>query len=209
MLQKGEFKSRLLNIRYLLFTSVLLLLFMFVLPFYSVDAYSIIKHTTSQLGAQNTPNAWMMNVTFILVGISCLLEAWLHLGEFWLHKFLLSAFGLGLVLTGIFRHAPIVEGVIFDATADKLHSLFATVVGFSFTFFAISTAFIEKAVKHRVVDISVGVIATILSMFMGDLPDYSGIWQRAIFIISFAWLILMFERMRLLNVPRESAVHTP
>ncbi len=202
-------KNKLLNIRYLLFTSLLLLLVMFVLPFYSVDAYSIVKNTTSHLGAQNAPNAWMMNVTFIIVGISCVLEAWLHLGKFWLHKILLSVFGLGLVLTGIFRHAPIVEGVIFDATADKLHSLFATVVGFSFTFFAISTAFIEKAVKHRAIDISVGVIATILSMFMGTLPAYSGIWQRAIFIISFAWLVLMFERMRLLNVPRESAVHTP
>ena len=34
---------------------------------------------------------------------------------------------------------------------------------------------------------------------MSYLPDYSGIWQRAIFIISFAWLIVMLERIRAFN----------
>ncbi len=192
-------KGKLADFRYLLWSFLLLLPIMFVLPFYSVDTYSIVKNTTSHLGAQSTTNAWIINVAFVLVGISCVLEAWLHLGKYWFHKILLTIFGLSLVFTGIFHHAPIIEGVIFNSIEDRLHSIFATIVGFSFTILAISSAFIEKAVKHRIINIVVGFTATILSMLMLYLPDYSGIWQRAIFIISFAWLIFMLERIRGFN----------
>ncbi len=177
---------------------------MFLLPFFSVDTYSIIKNTTSHLGAQSAPNAWIMNAAFILVGFSCILEAWLHLGRFWFHKILLSIFGVSLIFVGIFHHAPIIEGVIFNALEDQLHSIFATIAGFSFTFLAISSAFIEKEVKHRLIDIAVGFAATILSLLMLCLPDYSGIWQRAIFIISFTWLIFMLEKIRVSTVTRKS-----
>jgi hypothetical membrane protein len=161
----------------------------------SVDTYSIVKNTTSHLGAQNAPNAWIMNVTFVLVGISCVLESWLHLGEFCFHRILLSVFGLGLVFTGVFHHAPIIEGIVYNSMEDNLHSIFASIVGFSFTVYAISSAFIDKDVKHKVIDIIVGITATSLSVLMGYMPDYSGIWQRMIFIISFTWLILMLKRI--------------
>lgn len=108
-------------------------------------------------------------------------------------------FRLSFVFTGIFRHAPIIEGVSFNLAEDKLHSVFASVIGLSFVIYAISTAFIEKAAKHRIMDISVGLAVTLLSVLMFYFPDFSGVWQRAIFIISFAWLILMLERMRLKN----------
>lgn len=192
-------KRKLADFRYLIHALLLLLPIMFVLPFYSADTYSIIKNTTSHLGAQSTPNAWIMNAAFVLVGISCVLEAWLHLGRFWFHKILLSIFGLSLALTGIFHHAPIIEGVIFNSFEDKLHSIFATIVGFSFAIYAMSSAFIEKAVRYRIIDIAVGFTATILSVLMSYLPNYSGIWQRAIFIISFLWLIFTLERIRVFN----------
>lgn len=62
-------KSKLSDFRYLLYAFLLLLTIMFALPFYSVDTYSIIKNTTSHLGAQSSPNAWIMNISFILVGL--------------------------------------------------------------------------------------------------------------------------------------------
>lgn len=54
------------------------------------------------------------------------------------------------------NHAPIIEGVIFNSLEDKLHSLFETLVGFSFTFYTISSAFIEKTVKPRTIDLAIG-----------------------------------------------------
>jgi hypothetical membrane protein len=190
---------KLSDFRYLLYALLLILPVMFVLPFYSADTYSIIKNTTSHLGAQSTPNAWIMNVAFVLVGVSCALEAWLHLGRFWFQKVLLTIFGLSLALTGIFHHAPLIEGAVFNSLEDKLHSIFASSVGFSFVVFAISSAFIEIVAKHRIIDVVVGLATTVLSILMLCLPDYSGIWQRTIFIISFFWLIFMLERIRGFN----------
>lgn len=185
-------KRKSADFRYLLSSFLLLLHVMLVLPFFSVDTYSIISH----LGAQSTPNAWIMNAAFVLVGLSSILEGWLHLRKMWFHRILLSIFGFGLIMVAVFRHAPIVEGIEFDAFEDKLHSIFASLVGFMFTVLAISTAFIEKALKHRITDIAVGLAATLLSVLMQLLPAFAGLWQRAIFIMSFTWLIFMLERMR-------------
>ena len=75
----------------------------------------------------------------IKVGIAGVLESWLHLGRFWFTQILLSIFGLSLALTGTFHHAPMIEGAVFNSLEDKLHSIFASSVGFSFIIFAISS----------------------------------------------------------------------
>lgn len=184
------------NLRYILPVYVLLLLVMFILPFYSAEGYLISKNTTSHLGAQNTPNSWIMNITFSLLGLACIVEAWFHLKKLWFQKILLSIFGLALILTAIFQHAPIVEGVPFGELEDNLHSVFASIIGFSFTVFAFSIAFIEKRKINKIFAISVGLIAPGLSLLIFYVADYSGLWQRLIFIITFAWLIFLFEGLK-------------
>ncbi|QUH26203.1 DUF998 domain-containing protein [Serpentinicella alkaliphila] len=176
---------------------VILLLVMFILPFYGAEGYEIAKNTTSQLGAQNTPNSWIMNVTFCILGIGTIVEAHIHLKRYWVHKILLTLFGLGLISTGIFQHAPIIDGIPYSLTEDKLHSLAASVVGFSFTMFAFSTAFIEKNNKRRILAIIKGLISIFLSILMFQVTDYTGIWQRIMFITAFAWLIYLFYRNNL------------
>ena len=60
----------------------LLLLVMFILPWYSTPEYSIMNNTLSQLGAQNTPNAWIMNLTFVSLGISSVIAGWKYFEGF-------------------------------------------------------------------------------------------------------------------------------
>jgi len=168
---------------------ILMLLVMFILPFFSVEEYSILKNTTSHLGAQGAPYAWVMNVVFALLGIAAIVDGWMHLSKYWLHKFVLTIFGISLVLTAFFQHAPIVPGVIFSDLEDDLHSKFATITGFSFTLFAIASAFIESTRVRRIIAVGVGVIASILSILIFNVADLAGVWQRTIFIVSFAWLM--------------------
>jgi len=203
----AEKMKRIENKRYLLPVYCLLLLVMFILPYYSAEGYSILKNTTSQLGAQNTPNAWIMNLTFCLLGIACIFEAWLYLKGFWIHKILLTIFGTGLLLTAIFQHAPIVEGMPFRDFENTLHSLFATIVGFSFTLFAVSAAFIEENNSKRVLAVLAGLIAMGLSILMFNVTDYAGLWQRLIFMISFAWLIFFFEGLRTIKEIDDINIH--
>jgi len=166
-----------------------MILVMFILPRFSMEGYSILRNTTSQLGAQNTPNAWVMNGIFVLLGLACIVDGWTYLRNYWFQNVVLTVFGVGLILTAIYSHAPI-EGVAFDVRQDQLHSLFATIVGLSFTLFAFSCAFIGKSTKQRLFALLAGVIATILSMFIFSVPAYAGVWQRLMFLLSFAWLIL-------------------
>jgi len=171
---------------------ILMLIVMFVLPFYSVDEYSILKNTTSHLGAQGAPYAWVMNVVFAMLGTAAIIDGWVRLSNYWLHKAALIVFGTSLFLTAIFQHAPIVPSVIFSTLEDDLHSKFATVTGFSFTFFAIAAAFIESDRLRKIIAVGVGILATILSMLIFNIADLAGVWQRLMFIIVFAWLMYFF-----------------
>jgi len=168
---------------------ILMLLVMFILPFFSVDEYSILKNTTSHLGAQGAPYAWVMNVVFAMLGTATIVDGWGRLSNFWLHKAALVVFGTSLFLTAFFQHAPIVPDIGFNMLEDDLHSIFATITGFSFTFFAIASAFIESTRRRKIIAAGVGITATLLSMLIFNVAELAGVWQRMMFIIVFAWLV--------------------
>jgi hypothetical membrane protein len=172
---------------------LILLLVIFILPFYSVESYSILQNTTSHLGAQHAPYAWVMNTTFVLLGIGSMLSGWPYLKGYGFHKLALLLFGFSLIGAAIYQHAPIVAGVAFDAKEDRMHSLFSSLTGASFTVFAMSAAFM---LRHRTAKISallVGVLAVLLSVLIFTVPEFRGIWQRALFIVAFGWLIVLFS----------------
>ncbi len=168
---------------------IFMLLVVFILPFFSVDKYSIIKNTTSHLGAQGAPYAWVMNMIFALLGMATIVDGWMRLSNYWLHKVVLTIFGISLVLTAFFQHAPIIPEVEFNMLEDDLHSKFATITGFSFTFFTLAAAFIETTKRRRVIAIGMGIIAIFLSILIFNVAILAGVWQRMMFIIMFAWLM--------------------
>jgi len=166
----------------------------FLLPLFSYKDYSIIKNTTSQLGAQNTPNAWVMNLPFIGLGLSVIYQGINKLKRYYFQQFIILIFGISFILTGIYRHAPIDSSLSYNGYHDMLHSFFATSTGFAFTLFAFSLSFIQKIKRQRVLSILIAIVATILSILMFYLPQLAGIWQRGIFILSFAWFLYIFEQ---------------
>jgi hypothetical membrane protein len=173
-----------------------MLLVMFILPFLSVDEYSILRNTTSHLGAQGAPHAWVMNAVFALLGIAAVVDSWPRLSNFWLHKVLILVFGASLFLTAFFQHAPIVGGIAYNAAEDSLHSVLATITGFSFTFLAFSSVFIETSVARRLIAAGMGVLAIVLSLLIFNVPNLAGIWQRTMFIAAFAWLMFfLYSRL--------------
>lgn len=105
------------------------------------------------------------------------------------HQVILIIFGLGLIGVGLFRHAPLVEGVPVNLLADTMHSIFASTVGFSFILFAVSAAFIETTPNRRRVALLTAAMATLLSVLMFAVADYAGLWQRLMFIQAFGWLL--------------------
>jgi len=174
-----------------------LLSVMFVLPYFSVEDYVIWRNTTSHLGAQGAPYAWLMNGSFILMAVATAQLAFTRMRSYGFQQVCIAVFSIGLVGTALFRHAPIVEGLVFSVFEDHMHSVFASLVGFSFTLFAVSTAFIVRNRTHRIVSISVATSSVILSILIFSTPEFAGVWQRIMFIVSFAWLLWLFEKVEL------------
>ena len=172
---------------------LILLLVIIILPFYSVESYSILENTTSHLGAQHAPYAWVMNTTFVLLGIESMLSGWPYLKGYGFHKLALLLFGFSLIGAAIYQHAPIVAGVAFDAKEDRMHSVFSSLTGASFTVFAISAAFILMNRTAKISALLIGVLAVLLSFLIFTVPEFRGVWQRALFIVAFGWLIVLFS----------------
>ncbi len=180
------------SVSLLLTAYILLLLVMFILPFYSESSYSIVSNTTSHLGAQHAPNNWIMNITFMLLGLSTIYTGWKLLHPFIFHKIVLTVFGFALFFAGVFQHASIIPTKPIDIQADNIHSFFASLTGFSFTLFAISSAYIQKLNQQKMLALGIGTAATLLSILMFTYPSFMGIFQRLIFISSFGWMIHFF-----------------
>ena len=99
-------------------------------------------------------------------------------------------FGAAVALTGVFSLRPIDEALAYNETSHALHSVFATIAGFSFTIGAIAFGFFEKSRKGKIACFAAAVIATLLSVLMAFLPDFQGLLQRLMFMATFSWLII-------------------
>ena len=164
---------------------VLFILVSTILPFFSFEGYSIVSNTTSHLGAQGSPHAWIMNMTFIILGVRSI-QFTSRNSEITIAIFGF-VFGLSLMLTGVFRNAPLIEGISIDALSDTMHFIFATTTGFSFTLMAFASFFTTKT-KQRWIALLLVVIATIVPLTMMVYPSIMGIAQRFMFISSFTWI---------------------
>jgi len=112
------------------------------LPFKSFEGYSIISNTTSHLGAQGSPYAWVMNITFIILGLAAIQKA--SSSRIRYIQFFGIVFGLSLSATGIFQHTPLVINVATNQLHNTLHSVFASSTGFSFTSLAAGHAWLHN-----------------------------------------------------------------
>ena len=187
------------SVKYLQGAYLLMIIVIFTLPFFSVDSYTILKNTSSHLAAQNEPYAWIMNITFVCLGLASIVSGWNFYKRFWFHRIILVVFGISLVFAAYYQHGPIDTGVKYDINEDKLHSLFSNITGFTFVLLAISTAFILKQKKEKLLAFTIGISATLLSILMVKVADLMGFWQRIIFISSFGWMIYLF-RTRKTNI---------
>ncbi|TVP94413.1 MAG: DUF998 domain-containing protein, partial [Acholeplasmatales bacterium] len=170
----------------------LMMLVMFILPCFSNEGMSLIAHSTSELGAQGTRNAWVMNTVFVLLGLGY--------GVFGIHSLktypvlvvMIVFFATSLIMTAFFRHAPIDPALPHDALEDTLHSVFATAVGISFSAFAASLMFVPVHRRMRYSALGMLMVAVLIPILMFTVPQWKGLFQRMMFLSAFLWLIVVF-----------------
>lgn len=171
------------------FAYVLLIVTLFVLPFFSFSGYSITKHTISELGAQKVPGNWFANVTIFLLSAAIVLLATKQLKPYWKQLSVVYFFCVSLLLTGVCQLAGLdAQQYIYNYTADALHFLFSILTGFAFCLLCISFIFILKNNNHKWQTFGAFMLALVAPLLMWYFPEYKGMYHRILFLASFGWL---------------------
>lgn len=158
-------------------------------PFYTEPGYSVISHSISELAGQDTQNAWIMRLGLIALG-GAAIAGFLRKPNRLNLSFLI--FGICMVLTAAFPHKPFVENRPYSVTLDNLHSVFASLGGFSAVMGFILLGVNKPGLKGKILYFSVAAAYTVLPMLMFAWPVYQGIFQRLIFTIFIVWSFLEY-----------------
>jgi hypothetical protein len=106
----------------------------------------------------------------------------------------LAVFGVGLVATAIWSNAPIVSDAQADMFEDLLHSVASGVVGTAFAVACCVRLFSQGGWRRDWLA-WVGLLASVvLPLAMIIFPDYRGLLQRLMFVISFLFVTREFRR---------------
>ena len=170
---------------------ILMILVMFLLPF-SIPDYSIVSNTPGDMGAQSSPNAWIVNLTFICLATGAMITGWSYFEGYAFHRSILVISGISLVLSALLNHAPLDNQISYNVTESGLHEYFSCSAVFSFTMLSIATGFIlEKQFNKLLASIS-GLSATVLLIMTSESDHMAGVWSRLMIIISVGWMIYCF-----------------
>jgi hypothetical membrane protein len=163
--------------------------------FFAPPGYRWTMNTISDLGSQGHVNKWVMQAGFIGFGLLLaggLLLNFRRLGRINPPDLLLIVYGLSILVTGFFCTAPINSALPFSASEAQVHSLFAALAGFALVggmvwYLAISPT---RRVFHLIFLVLVIALSGLFGLSEnGQFPIEKGILQRALYLVSFIWLV--------------------
>ncbi|MGI9389598.1 MAG: DUF998 domain-containing protein [Boseongicola sp.] len=150
--------------------------------------YNLISNRLSELGGQGMPNAWIMQFGFFAFGAGSIIAAALKFRRLPASRSAIAVFGASMVLVSLFPARSIWPEMPFDALADDLHSIFASVAGTAFGLACAARLFLRSG--HIGDWLSwIGLVASVaIPLFMLQYPEFAGLPQRVMFAISAIWL---------------------
>jgi hypothetical membrane protein len=167
--------------------------------FFAPPGYIWTRNTISDLASQGHTRKWIMQAGFIGFGI--LLAGGLALKSFAVGRInpadiLILIYGLSVLVTGFFCEAPIDKSLAYSVREARLHSLFATVGGFSLSLGILWYLLAAASTPERIFHLVSLVLITGLSILFGVAEKGTfffgqGVAQRALYLAAFVWLALV------------------
>lgn len=154
-------------------------------PWYTVDGYSSISHVISLLGAQNTPNNFIMVSGFMALALGIVSDG---IKRFSMPLLPFIAFGLCMGLAGLLAHRPLSSEIAFSEFAHQAHSILATLAGISITVGLLWQAARQPVLWVRAITIALAILCFALPLCMLAFADIQGFIQRVMYLLIFAWL---------------------
>ena len=153
-------------------------------PLYSVGEYSTVTNLISELGAQHTPNNFIMICAFIALGGGIVLDGG---RRFQVPSLPFILFGLAMAIVGIFPHKPLDSSQSFNAMYHNLHGIMASIAGTAITVGLIWQGFRTHG-RQRFICFYMAMIAIIFPILMLSIPSYQGIIQRVMYLHVLGWI---------------------
>jgi hypothetical membrane protein len=159
--------------------------------------YSWVDNTISDLASQGHRYKWIMQAGFIayglLLGVGVVWKSY-SLGKINYPDLPILLYGLSVLVTGIYCTAPIDGSLSYSVRESQVHTIFATVAGFCLVAGILWHMIVTP--ERRSYHFAFLLLVTLISMLFGlgesgTLPVGKGIVQRALYLVSFAWLVLL------------------
>lgn len=167
------------------------ILSLLIAPAFMPEDYSWVSNTTSESAAQGLANAWIARLGFVSFGLAVIWQSVLTKNT-WSKVARINhfAFGVSMLLVAAFSKRHWDVAMAFDPTDDFLHSVFATLMGFAFSF-GVLFVFLKRAQDLRGKALDVLAIASSIGipLLMLEYKDIGGLVQRLMFGVSYAWYL--------------------
>ncbi|MFZ4543279.1 MAG: DUF998 domain-containing protein [Saprospiraceae bacterium] len=170
---------------------MLFLMLIIVAHVCSSGTYSWKINTISDLGAQGYDRKIIMQIGFLVFGLT--LSAGIFLNGFSWRTAPILIYGLSVALTGVFCTKPIISGVSYAVVQSTLHATFAQIAGLAFSVGILMQIFFTDNKDLKFIHATFFMLIILLSATFGLLKNYQGIVQRLLYLTSFYWLIKYYK----------------
>ena len=160
-------------------------------PLYTVNEYSVMSNSISELGAQHTQNNFIMILAFILLGGSIVIDG---VRRFRIALLPFILFGLTMAIVGMLPHKPIDPSLRFNSTYHNLHGIIASIAGTVITAGFIWQGVLTKG-RQRIICFYMAGVAILFPILMLSSPNYQGIIQRLMYLQILSWLWIKYPEM--------------
>jgi len=164
--------------------------------FFAPPAYTWTTNTVSELAAQGSPNAWIMQVGLTGFGILlciAIVQCWAECGRIYPPDIPLLVYGIAILASGVFSAAPIDPAQPYSAFEAGLHSVMATLAGIALSAAIGWRMWLAPRVSYRIFHLVMLLLVFGLSLLFGlsengvlALP--LGVVQRLLYLAGLGWL---------------------
>jgi len=176
---------------------IFIILAIIIAQIFMPPEYFWVNNTISELASQGLSYRWIMQVGFIGFGLLLnigLISKALSTRKIFYPDLFLIAFGISVLITGIFGAKPFIARTTYSILEANIHSFFASIAGFLITFAIILSIFSTPDPREKLFHalLCVGVIGISASFGLSEnnlLPIGKGLIQLILWIASFFWLL--------------------
>jgi hypothetical membrane protein len=186
-----------LILKYNWLSVIVFMSFIIIAHSFTTHPYDWKNNTISELAAQGYQYRWLMKIGFILFGV------FLNLGI--TNKIIngdgnlrlelpILIYALAIMVSGLYSTKPFELDVPYSAIESNIHSMAAQSAGIAFSIGILIHGFSESNMTLKLIHFTTFLFVITLSALFGLLESNVGVIQRIMYLGSFIWLVLFYNK---------------